>query len=196
MASDKPPTFEDESQHLPGLDNVIADYLSRYLTDRTDWMLDPSIFQCLETIWGPLQVDLFPTRFTRQLHHFYSWRPDPEAEATDALVQSWSNIKGYAHPPWCLISRVLLKIWSDKATIVLITPLWHTQAQFPALLELHLPNPATSGTTNNCSLPQLCGSSIGDGTPTGRLEGLRQRLRGRKPIQITIQHGSLGKPGV
>ena len=58
------------AQHLPGLENVTADYLSRHLTDRTDWMLDPNIFQCLDKIWGPLQVDLFATRFTRQLQRF------------------------------------------------------------------------------------------------------------------------------
>ena len=124
------------AQYLPGLENVTADYLSRHLSDRTDWMLDPSVFQCLNEVWGPMQVDLFATRFTTQLHRFYSWRPDPEAEATDALVQNWSSITGYAHPPWCLISLVYLKVRLDKATIVLITPLWHTQAWFPTLLDL------------------------------------------------------------
>ena len=53
------------AQHLPCLENVTADYLSRHLTDSTDWMLNPNIFQCLDKIWGPLQVDLFATRFTR-----------------------------------------------------------------------------------------------------------------------------------
>ena len=99
-------------------------------------MLDPNIFQCLDKIWGPLQADLFATRFTRQLQRFYSWKPDPKAEATNALVQNWSGVKGYAHPPWCLISHVLLKVRSDQATVVLITPLWHTRAWFPTLLEL------------------------------------------------------------
>ena len=49
------------ARHLPGLENVTADYLSRHLTDRMDWMLDLNIFQCLDKIWGPLQVDLFAT---------------------------------------------------------------------------------------------------------------------------------------
>ena len=30
------------AQHLPCLENVTTDYLSRHLTDRTDWMLDGS----------------------------------------------------------------------------------------------------------------------------------------------------------
>jgi len=29
------------AQHLPGKVNIIADYLSRYLLDRTDWILNP-----------------------------------------------------------------------------------------------------------------------------------------------------------
>lgn len=202
------------AQHLPGLDNVTADYLSRHLTDRTDWMLDPSIFQCLETIWGPLQVDLFATRFTRQLHRFYSWRPDPEAEATDALVQSWSNIRGYAHPPWCLISRVLLKVRSDKATTVLITPLWHTQAWFPTLLELLVDYPVLLpqvqqiiAPSPNCvgpvqeTVPQLVAWKVSG--KDSELERFQKELStsssvhgGRKPTQITIQHGGLGKAGV
>lgn len=33
---------------------------------------------------GPLEVDLFASHLSRQLPRFYSWRPDPEAEATDA----------------------------------------------------------------------------------------------------------------
>ena len=68
------------AQHLPGLENVTADYLSRHLSDRTDWMLDPSVFQCLNEVWGPMQVDLFASRFTTQLHRHglpHSWRPDP-----------------------------------------------------------------------------------------------------------------------
>ena len=52
-----------------------------------DWMLNPVVFQRILTQMGPLEVDLFASRLTRQLPRFYSWRPDPEAEATDAFLQ-------------------------------------------------------------------------------------------------------------
>ena len=42
-----------------------------------------------------LQVNLFATRLTYQLPRFYSWRPDPLAEATDAFFQDWRQVKGY-----------------------------------------------------------------------------------------------------
>ena len=92
------------AQYIPRPENITADYLSRHLRDRTDWVLEPTIFNCVNTELGPLQVDLFAKRFSKQLLHFFNWRPDPEAEATDAFAQSWTSIKGFAHPPWCLIS--------------------------------------------------------------------------------------------
>ena len=170
------------AQHLPGLDNVTADYLSRHLTDRTDWMLDPSIFQCLETIWGPLQVDLFATRFTRQLHRFYSWRPDPEAEATR---RSGTELVEYQEI--CTPSMVSnFTCFVESSVRQGNNSINHSLVAHPSMVSnvagttSGLPSPITPGTANNCSLPQLCGSSTGDSTPTGRLEGLRQRLRAGK----------------
>ena len=38
---------------------------------------------------------------------FVSWRPDPEAIATDAFTVTWTGLKAYANPPWSLVGRVL-----------------------------------------------------------------------------------------
>lgn len=125
-----------QAQHLPGKANITADFLSRHLRDRTDWVLSANIFRAINLTWGPLQVDLFATRFSAQLRRFFSWRADPEAEATDAFSQNWSSIRGFAHPPWCLIARVLMKVQREEATIILVTPLWRTQPWFPSLLSM------------------------------------------------------------
>ena len=109
-----------QAQYLPGKLNLSADFMSRHLTDRTDWILNPSIFSCLNEMWGPLEMDLFAMRFSHQLPRFFSWHPDPMAEATDAFSQDWRNVKGYAHPPWCLIARVLAKVQGQKASLVLL----------------------------------------------------------------------------
>ena len=85
---------------------------------------------------GPLEIDLFASRLTRQLPRFYSWRPDPEAEATDAFLQDWAKVRGFANPPWCLIHRCLTKVKTEVARMVLVVPLWKTQSWFPVLLEL------------------------------------------------------------
>ena len=124
------------AEHLPGKLNQIADIESRTVRDRCDWMLNPVVFQRILTQMGPLEVDLFASRLTRQLPRFYSWRPDPEAEATDAFLQDWSIIWGFANPPWCLIHRCLTKVKAQAARMVLVAPLWKTQSWFPVLLEL------------------------------------------------------------
>ena len=124
------------AQHLPGIQDFTADFLSRNLRDRTDWMMDMELFRMINRSLGPLQVDLFDTRFSTCLPRFFSWRPDPEAEATDALLQDWSGIIGYANPPWCLNSRVLLKAKSQGITLVIIVSYWPTQAWFPQLVSM------------------------------------------------------------
>ena len=75
-------------------------------------------FNCVNSQLGPLQVGLFATCFSKQLPRFFSSRPDPEAEATDAFAQSWTSIQGFAHSPWCLISRVLWKVQANQAIVV------------------------------------------------------------------------------
>ena len=113
-----------------------ADEESRTLKDRCDWMLNQSTFHQIVTVMGALKVDLFASCLTRQLPRFYSWRPDPEAEATDAFMQDWSACRGYAIPPWCLIPCCLTKVKLQAARLVLITPLWKTQPWYPIVLEL------------------------------------------------------------
>jgi len=124
------------AEHLPGRENVIADEESRTMRDRCDWMLNPHVFEQIQSQIGPCRIDLFASRLTRQLPRFFSWRPDPEAEKTDAFSQDWSTARGYANPPWCLIGRCLSQIKRQNARVILITPLWNTQPWFPALLGL------------------------------------------------------------
>ena len=64
------------------------------IRDRTDWMICPRIFQAIKKTFGPLDVDLFASRLTYQMPCFFSWRPDPLAEAVDAFQQDWSSLKG------------------------------------------------------------------------------------------------------
>jgi len=70
------------AEYIPGTVNIVADAESRSMTDRTDWKLHTKVFQQIDKKWGPLEMDLFATRLTTQLPYFFSWRPDPLAEAT------------------------------------------------------------------------------------------------------------------
>jgi len=124
------------AEHLPGKDNITADRESRTTKDRCDWMLNPQVFQQIQLLMGPLQTDLFASRLTKQLPNFYSWRPDPEATATDAFNQDWAQTRGFANPPWCLIARCLSQIKRQMARVVMITPLWVSQPWYPMILEM------------------------------------------------------------
>ena len=65
---------------------------SRSMKDRSDWKLDRSVFLTIDKIYGPMEVDLFASRLTNQCRRYFSWRPDPFAEATDAFLQDWTRL--------------------------------------------------------------------------------------------------------
>ena len=120
-----------EDQYIPGVLNVRADRESRVMSDPHDWKLDPKVFAELNQLWGPLEVDLFALRLTAQLPRFYSWRPDPHAEATDAFLQDWTLVQGFAFPPFALIGRCLRKLLDQGVSrLVLVAPVWKSQPWF------------------------------------------------------------------
>ena len=111
------------AQHIPGVSNLIADTESRTMRDWTNWKLNPAVFNKINQTFGPLEVDPFASRLIYQLPRYFSWRPDPLAEATDAFQQEWAPLKGLANPPWCLIRRVLNQVIIQKAQAILVAPI-------------------------------------------------------------------------
>ena len=97
-------------------------------------MLNPLVFNQIQLQMGPLEIDLFASRLIKQLPQLYSWRPDPEAQRTDAFNQDWSKMRGFANPPWCLIGHCLSQVKRQVARIVMITPLWTSQPWYPSIL--------------------------------------------------------------
>ena len=122
------------SVHIQGITNCVADAESRTWTDQTDWSLHPEIFREINWQWGPLEVDLFASHLSNQLPRFFSCRPYPLAEATDAFSQQWGPLKGYANTPWCLVARVLSQVKSQQAQVILVAPVWKGQPWYPVLL--------------------------------------------------------------
>lgn len=63
----------------------------------------------------------------------------PVFKGVDAFVHKWSYCDSnyaYAFPPFSIIGRVLQKVSTDQAEIVLVVPVWPTQSWFPRLLSL------------------------------------------------------------
>ena len=123
------------AEHLPGKENIEADWESRHLHDSSDWRLKRQIFLDLESQLGPFSIDLFASRTNAQLESYCSWKPDPYAVAVDALTIPWTKHFPYLFPPFALISRCLNKIRREQTSAVLIAPLWPNQVWFPLLLE-------------------------------------------------------------
>ena len=89
---------------LTGSLNWVADSESKMMKDWCDWKINLKFFQQICQSPGPL---LFASRLTKKLPRNYSLRSDPEAETTDTFAKNWAQVRGFANPPWCLISRCL-----------------------------------------------------------------------------------------
>ena len=128
-------------EHIAGKDNIQADWESRNQKDSSEWKLDPSIFQALCQIWGFPTVDLFASRISHQLENYYAWKPDPYSQATDAMQQDWTNLFGYAFPPFSMVGKVIRKMINQQSELIMITPLWQSQSWYPLLLQTTTANP-------------------------------------------------------
>ena len=127
--------------HIKGIHNTEADLLSRTGNIDTEWSLSPSIFNSLVSVFGVPQVDMFASRINFKLSSYFSWRPDPSSLVTDAFTVSWHDFYGYAFPPFRILGQVLRKIVKDRATVLLVMPLWPTKPWFPVALSLLIAPP-------------------------------------------------------
>ena len=127
--------------HLPGSQNIIVDRLSRQFDEQLEWKLNPVVFERLCEKFGRLDIDLFASRLNAQLPRFVAWRPDPDAEAVDALSLPWRQFFFYAFPPFCLIGQCLQKIITDQADGILIVPVWPTQPWYSQIAHLLIQEP-------------------------------------------------------
>ena len=122
--------------HIAGKLNCEADYKSRVFNDKHEYMLNKAVFQSIFHQYPDLNLDMFASRLNKQLDDYASWNPDPECKFVDAFSVNWKAYNFYAFPPFSLIPRCLQKIQQDKATGIMIIPLWPTQAWFPLVLQM------------------------------------------------------------
>ena len=71
---------------------IVTNRKSRTWSDRSEWKLSSTFFHRINLQLGYLSTDLFASRVSAQLATFVSWKPDPSALATDALILDWSTI--------------------------------------------------------------------------------------------------------
>ena len=122
--------------HIAGVDNRLADLLSRTRLRHSEWKLNRSVVvQVFNLLFWPL-MDLFASKDNNQLPTYCSWTPDPRAWAVDALSLDWDGLSAYAFPPIALIPAVLKKVGSSSCHVILIAPHWPRRTWFPQLLQL------------------------------------------------------------
>ena len=68
--------------HIAGVDNTMADTLSRDYNRNVEWSLDPDVFVSLCYVFGHPDIDLFASRLNNKLPLYYSWKPDPGASGS------------------------------------------------------------------------------------------------------------------
>ncbi|KAG1133897.1 hypothetical protein G6F38_013197 [Rhizopus arrhizus] len=131
------------AQHIPGVENNIADRESRKIFYKNQWRIHPTAFQTLQQQFGFHDVDLFADRITHLLPKYVSWKPDPGALTHDAFSLSWSQFRNpWINPPWNMITKCLQKLLHERvpqATIVI--PHWPSQLYYPLLETLAIQPP-------------------------------------------------------
>ena len=93
-------------EYLPGVLNVEADTMSRNVKDSSEWKLNKQVFLDICRVRGTPCTDLFASRLSHQVPHYFSWKIDPYSISADAFQACWTHLKGYAFPPFSLISWI------------------------------------------------------------------------------------------
>ena len=121
---------------------IASQMLHQKFNDRHEWKLNEDIFRELCEIFGVPNIYLFASRLNKQVSHFCSWQPDPDAEHFDAFSISWSQFDlAYIFPSFALIARCLQKMCAEMARGWLIVPMWPSQPWMGTLLKMLINKP-------------------------------------------------------
>ena len=130
-------------EYLPGVLNVHADWLSRNQDslDPANYTLVKRWFHvaCNHFRFHPT-VDLFASQLNNQVPRYCSWAWDPRSLG-DAFHLDWSQELAWANPPFSIVGRMLDKIESDKATALIVVPMWRCQPWWLRLQKLQVVPP-------------------------------------------------------
>ncbi|KAA6374991.1 MAG: hypothetical protein EZS28_029482, partial [Streblomastix strix] len=128
--------WEVKFRHIPGINNMEADSLSR-LAVSGDYSVDKQTLQQVLEEWGiQITVDCFATRRNTKHHRYFSIESDGLAENWDGMEQPWECETPLLHCPISLIPAVIRKVELEKVKGVLIAPVWRGQVWWTALTRI------------------------------------------------------------
>ncbi|KAK3086454.1 hypothetical protein FSP39_018665 [Pinctada imbricata] len=122
------------TEWVPRTENEKADQISRII-DHDDWGVSMSIFQYLDALWGPHEIDFFASCTNNKLPVFYSRYWMPGATGIDAFTVDWHGVNGWFVPPVCIISRVLGYMRQCCAFGTVILPCWQSASFWPLIAD-------------------------------------------------------------
>lgn len=120
--------------HLPGVENEVADSLSRRFSSAVEWELQEDIFAQIVHKFGTPSVDLFANRHNAKVAKYCSLLPDSYCWRTDAFSFKWTDEYFYIFPPFRLVGRCWRKIMLDGSTALLVAPEWPNQPWFRSIM--------------------------------------------------------------
>ena len=128
--------------HVPGVDNVLADFLSRQEVDQREWSLHGRVVNQVFFRWGRPLIDLFASVHNYKIKTFCSLLPTPLALSSNAFTVDWGRFAlVYAYPPLAILLKVLHKIRRDQARAILIAPRWPRRGWYSILLNMIVEEP-------------------------------------------------------
>lgn len=115
--------------HVLGVNNSLADTLSRQTSVCHEWELNPKyfhlrqVFQC----WGRPELDAFATKGNTKCALFCSRGGNDRTSLGDGLLYNWMGLSVYAFPPLPLIPQVVQKLLRQPCKMLLVIPWWPRQ---------------------------------------------------------------------
>ncbi|XP_029998122.1 uncharacterized protein LOC115424868 [Sphaeramia orbicularis] len=122
--------------HIPGPQNMPADFLSRQKPLPGEWKLHPEVVACIWRTFGRADVDLFASSEAVHCPLWFSLTDSASPLGCDALAHDCPHSFLYAFPPFPLIFQTLLRVLQEGHRVLLVAPFWPARTWFPLLRRL------------------------------------------------------------
>ena len=110
--------------------NQEADNILSRTGDNDDWSVSQSLFDVLNTKWGPHTVDRFANDYNAKFNSRW-WCTG--TECVDTFVTSWKDEINWLVSPPRLIMKTLDKLYKECTSGTLIVPEWSSAPFWPLL---------------------------------------------------------------
>jgi hypothetical protein len=124
------------AMHIPGVSNVVPDFLSRHRIPSTEWRLNPEVVEMIWQRFGRAEVDLFASATTTHCRLWFSLAEESSPLGQDALAHAWPDRLLYAFPPIPMIGVTVHRVLQEHHRLLLVAPNWPGRPWFPVMYRL------------------------------------------------------------